>query len=65
MTGICAHSARSSHTAVWTGTEMIIWGGTLPVAPNPILRGDGARYDPLFDLWRPMSTVNADLGAQS
>ena len=26
-----APAARSCHTAVWTGSEMIIWGGYNPV----------------------------------
>ena len=25
--GVNAPTARSLHTAVWTGTEMIVWGG--------------------------------------
>ena len=25
-----APSPRASHTAVWTGTEMIVWGGAVP-----------------------------------
>jgi N-acetylneuraminic acid mutarotase len=43
---INAPSYRTSHTAVWTGTEMIIWGG----------RGDGllntgSRYNPVTNTW--------------
>jgi hypothetical protein len=39
--------ARSSHTAVWTGEEMIIWGA----------RGNsGGRYNPDLDSWIPTST---------
>jgi len=49
---------RSSHTAVWTGTEMIIWGGfTEGVATSNALRGN--RYDPLTDTWRMISPVGA------
>ena len=29
-TGANAPSARSGHTAVWTGSEMIVWGGSGP-----------------------------------
>ena len=32
-------SARVYHTAVWTGTEMIVWGGT------PAIYNTGGRYD--------------------
>ena len=41
-----APSARSSHTAVWTGTEMIVWGGYSLVVVNT-----GGRYSPSIDDW--------------
>jgi N-acetylneuraminic acid mutarotase len=44
--------ARSGHTAVWTGTEMVVWGGTqLGQELN-----SGARYNPATDTWTPSST---------
>jgi hypothetical protein len=36
------------HTAVWTGREMIVWGG----ADGDHERVDGAAYDPAADSWR-------------
>ncbi len=45
---------RSSHTAVWTGSEMIVWGG-LP----PVNRSTGELYDPSTDTWVPVSTTGA------
>ena len=52
-----APSARSGHSAVWTGHEMIVWGGgTLSFVP-PF--NTGGRYDPATDSWRPTSTQNA------
>jgi len=39
--------ARDSHTAVWTGSEMIIWGGE----SNNALFNTGGRYDPATDTW--------------
>jgi hypothetical protein len=36
------------HTAVWTGTEMLVWG------EDPI----GGRYDPATDTWSAMSTAS-------
>jgi hypothetical protein len=36
-------SARSKQTAVWTGTEMIVWGGN---GPGGALLSDGSRYVP-------------------
>ena len=39
--------ARSNHTAVWTGTEMVVWGGS-----NGTIRvNTGARYNPTTDSW--------------
>lgn len=50
---------RSSHTAVWTGEEMIVWGGVTGsvggVGRSPELRGDGAAYDPRSDTWRAIA----------
>ena len=36
-----APDARASHTAVWTGSEMIVWGGN-----NPTQLNTGGRYCP-------------------
>jgi len=43
---------RFNHTAVWTGSEMLVWGGS----PST---NTGGRYDPATDTWTPTSTVNA------
>ena len=42
-----APSARTRHTAVWTGSKMIVWGGQQAGA----YLGDGASYDPANDTW--------------
>jgi hypothetical protein len=44
---------RSLHTAVWTGEEMIVWGGA--VGRPAELRADGAAYDPRTDSWRSIA----------
>jgi N-acetylneuraminic acid mutarotase len=51
--GASVPEARSSHSAVWTGTRMIVWGGkgTTSSALN-----SGGRYDPVADAWSPTST---------
>jgi len=46
-TGPGAPSARWSHTAVWTGSEMIVWGGF----GSGNYQNDGARYAPGTDSW--------------
>jgi N-acetylneuraminic acid mutarotase len=50
--------ARSWHTAVWTGDEMIVWGG----ANDTTVFSSGGRYDPTTDSWIPTSTTNAPFG---
>jgi N-acetylneuraminic acid mutarotase len=47
-------AAREYHTAVWTGTGMIVWGGYAPPATE---FNSGSRYDPASDTWSPTSTV--------
>src|SRR6267154_2512599 len=51
-----APAARKFHTAVWTGTEMIVWGGD---GPGPIYFNTGGRYNPTTDSWTATSTTNA------
>jgi N-acetylneuraminic acid mutarotase len=41
---------RQDHVAVWTGNEMIVWGGQYNNDPNS---NDGERYDPATDTWAP------------
>lgn len=51
-------SARFNHTAVWTGSEMIVWGGG--VSSNLCLEiNTGSRYNPADDFWVPTSMENA------
>ncbi len=59
-TGANVPSARDVHTAVWTGTKMIIWGGTTgsPTYGNPGL-ATGGMYDPGSDSWTPVATAGA------
>jgi N-acetylneuraminic acid mutarotase len=51
-----APSGRSSHTAVWTGNEMVIWGGG---GSNGFTFSSGGKYNPGTDSWTPTSTTNA------
>src|SRR5205807_384928 len=50
--------ARSAHTAVWTGSEMIVWGGFCCYPPGMALN-TGGRYDPSTNSWTATSTSNA------
>jgi N-acetylneuraminic acid mutarotase len=58
-----APALRKRHTAIWTGAEMIVWGGFNESVPGGYL-GDGARYDPLSDIWTPVSDVGAPSSRQ-
>ena len=46
-----APTARAGHTAVWTGREMIVWGGGSG--------NTGGRYNPSTHTWTATSTTNA------
>ena len=52
-----APSARYVHTAVWTGSEMIVWGGD----GNRGTLNTGGRYYPSTDSWTATSTTNAPI----
>ena len=43
---------RYGHTAVWTGSEMIVWGGVF-------VSNIGGRYNPSTDTWTATSSINA------
>lgn len=48
-------AARQNHSAVWTGTEMIVWGGDNGTS----YFSDGGRYTPITNTWTTMSSTNA------
>ena len=51
-----APSPRRRHSAVWTGSEMVVWGGDLHwVSGDPLYTSTGARYRPDTDTWHDMS----------
>lgn len=49
-------AARYGHSAVWTGTEMIVWGGRLA---GGVDTDTGARYNPASGQWSPISSLAA------
>jgi N-acetylneuraminic acid mutarotase len=56
-----APEGRGDHTAVWTGNEMIVWGGGYWTGGDglyiePVVTG--GRYNPAIDSWTPTPTVN-------
>ena len=46
---------RDSHSSVWTGAVMIVVGGAEGASGGPA-SSIGGQYDPLQDLWVPMTT---------
>ena len=57
-----APSGRYEHTAVWTGSEMIVWGGYYRDGSNSYYLNTGGRYNPSTDSWTAISTTNAPSG---
>src|SRR5439155_3809509 len=51
-----APDARDGHTAIWTGSEMIVWGG---FAGAGVYLNTGGRYNPTTDSWTATNTTNA------
>jgi N-acetylneuraminic acid mutarotase len=47
-----APDARQAHTAVWTGSEMIVWGGN----DDSGRFNTGGRYNATTDSWTATST---------
>ena len=55
-----APTGRQAHTVVWTGSEMIVWGGVGgPCNPFCTPFNTGGRYNPATDTWTATSTTNA------
>jgi N-acetylneuraminic acid mutarotase len=48
--------ARTAHRAVWTGAEMIVWGGS---GTSGNVLDTGSRYSPATDTWMALSDTNA------
>jgi N-acetylneuraminic acid mutarotase len=51
---------RNSHMAVWTGTEMIVWGGF--DGSGSTYPENGGMYDPASNTWRRMISHGAPEG---
>lgn len=47
--------ARYDHTSVWSGNEMIVWGGETAAGKT----NSGARYQPALNQWVPLNAPGA------
>ena len=54
MTTTGAPSARRWHTAVWTGSKMIVYGG---LNGSNAQHNNGGIYDPLTDTWTSIAST--------
>ena len=48
-------TGRYYHTAIWTGSRMIVWGGY----DGSIVLNDGGQYDPVANAWTATTTSGA------
>src|SRR5438045_306320 len=60
-TTINAPDGRIYYSAVWTGSEMIVWGGEAA----DLLFNTGGRYDPSTDIWTATRSTNAPAARNS
>jgi alpha-tubulin suppressor-like RCC1 family protein len=58
-TGANVPTGRYLHTAVWTGSRMVVWGGYDSAGTYV---NTGGRYNPAADTWQPTSTTGAPAG---
>jgi N-acetylneuraminic acid mutarotase len=60
---LSAPSARYNHKAIWTGTEMMIWGGKSSTFETPsVYLNTGGRYNPVTNTWTATSAPPAFSG---
>ena len=59
ISSLGAPAPRTSHTAIWTGSRMIVWGGAPTVTVGSTVLATGGLYDPISDSWSEVSTVGA------
>jgi hypothetical protein len=64
ISAVGAPEPRVTHTAAWSGSRMLIWGGEgafAPPPPNSVdkVLGDGGAYDPLADAWSALPAAAA------
>lgn len=52
-----APEPRYNHTALWTGSQMLVWGGSGKSFPSAV--GTGGRYDPATNTWTPITANGA------
>jgi N-acetylneuraminic acid mutarotase len=60
-----APTPRGRHSAVWTGSKMVVWGGcNHPMDRDSSQFQTGGLYNPADDSWTAMSTIGAPSGRE-
>lgn len=59
MSATNAPALREQGTVVWTGTEMIVWGGKWRNSGKEYYLNSGGRYKPATDSWSALSGIDA------
>src|SRR6185436_19138504 len=54
---------RAGEVAVWTGSEMVVWGGRFASYAEPVTNS-GGKYNPAIDNWAATSTAPGDPAAR-
>jgi len=57
-------NVRYSHSAIWTGTKMIVWGGTGLTNTTEVPLKTGGVFDPATSTWSALPTDGAPTNAQ-
>ncbi|MDI6788279.1 MAG: hypothetical protein QME51_07900, partial [Planctomycetota bacterium] len=59
ITATAPPMTRGVHTAIWTGSKMIIWGGVNSSDYLPLRPDRGGIYDPTINIWTIPTATNA------
>ena len=54
-----APALRSSHSVIWTGSLMIVYGGLGPGSSQFTYYNNGGKYNPLTNTWENLGLSNA------
>src|SRR6185369_8381310 len=62
VSAVSAPTIRADATAVWSGTEMLVWGGQSVSGGVMNFLNTGGRYDPIANSWQSLPTSGAPAG---
>ena len=65
MSTINAATGRRRASSIWTGDNIIIWGGQNGNSSNIVDLNTGFKYNPISDSWTEINTINAPTARNS